>query len=87
MRQSRFDEQQIVSILHEGDAALLPDLCHKYGISHATYYKWKSRYAGLEASDLKNLKQLQNENHRLCEMYIKACLERTILKEAITEQL
>ena len=69
MRKSKFSETQIVSILKEGDAGVaVKDLCRRHGISDATYYKWKSRYGGMEASDLKRVRELEDENARLKRM-------------------
>ena len=63
MKTSRFTETQIVSILKEADAGgPVKDLCRRHGISPATYYKWKSKYGGMEASDLKRVKELEAEN-------------------------
>jgi len=65
MRQSKFTETQIVSILKEADAGRpVNEIWRTYGISSATYYKWKAKYGGLEASDLKRLKELEQENGR-----------------------
>ena len=62
MKQSRFSEQQIVSILKEADAgAKVKDICRRHGISDATYYTWKSKYGGMQASDLKRLKEAEAE--------------------------
>ena len=63
MKRTRFTESQIIAILREGDSGVnITELCRKHGISNATYYKWKSKYGGLEASDLKRLKELEAEN-------------------------
>ena len=70
MRQSRFTETQIVSILKESDAGRpVNELWRQHGISSATYYKWKAKYGGLEASEVKQLKELEQENSRLKRMY------------------
>ena len=80
MRQSKFTETQIVSILKEADAGRpVNELWRKHGISSATYYKWKATYGGLEASDVKRLKELEQENHRLKRMYADLSLENAAL--------
>ena len=76
MRKSRSDETQIVSILKEAEAGLaVNEVCRKHGISSATYYEWKSRYGGLEASALKRIKELKAENTRLKRMYADKAME------------
>ena len=71
MQKSRFSETQIVAILKEADAGLkVEEICRKHGISSATYYSWKSKYGGMEASDVKRMKELQEENDKL-----KVCLQ------------
>ena len=65
MRTSRFTETQIVSILRETDARIPVKVCRKHGTSSPTYYKWKSRYGGLGASELKRIKELESENAKL----------------------
>lgn len=87
MRQSKFTETQIVSILKEADAGLpVNEIWRKYGISFATYYyKWKAKYGGLEASDLKQLKELEQENGRLKRIYADLSLKNAALKDVIAK--
>ena len=82
MKKSRFSETQIVSILKEADAGLkVEEICRKYEISNATYYNWKSKYGGMEASDVKRLKELQEENNKLKKMFADLSLENAALKD------
>jgi putative transposase len=88
MKRSRFTETQIIAILKEADSGVtVKDLCRKHGISDATYYKWKSKYGGLDASDLKRLRELEAENSQLKRMYAELSLENNALKELITKKL
>ena len=76
MKASRFKETQIVAILKEADDGMLvKDVCRKHGISDATYYKWKSKYGGMQASDLKRLKEMERELSQLKRMYADMALE------------
>ena len=87
MKKSRFSETQIVGILKEVDAGLKVDqVCRKHGISSATYYNWKSKYGGLEASDVKRIKELEDENARLKKMFADLSLENNAIKELIAKK-
>ena len=82
MKRSRFDEEQIIAILKEQEAGLgTADVCRKHGISSATFYKWKSKYGGLEVSDARRLKTLEEENARLKRLLAEAMLDNAILKD------
>lgn len=88
MKRSRFSETKIVTILKEGEAGIpVPELCRSHGISRATYYTWKSKYGGMEASDLKRLKELEEENRRLKQMYADLSLEHKVLKDIVEKKL
>ena len=88
IRQSKLTETRIVSILKEADAGRpINEIWRKYGISSATYYKWKAKYDGLEASDIKRLKKLEHENGRLKRMYADLSLEDASLKDLIEKKL
>lgn len=82
MKKSRFTETQIVSILKEADAGMKVEKpCPKHGISSASYYNWKKKYGGMAASEIKRLKELEEENAKLQRMYADMALENTALKD------
>ena len=88
MRNSRFRETQIVSILKQVEGGRnVKDVCREVGISETTYYNWKSKYGGMESSDIKRLKDLERENRRLKQMYADLSLENRALKDVIEKKL
>ena len=88
MKHSKFSEAQIVAILKEGDVGLpVAEILRKHGISHATYYKWKSKYAGIETSDLKRMRELESENAKLKRMYAELALENAAIKDVLHRKL
>ena len=88
MRKSRFTEFQIIKILKsvEGGRTVV-DVCREHGVSSATYYKWKSKYGGMEASDIQRIKDLEAENRKLKQMFADLSLENVMLKDVIEKKL
>ena len=86
MKRSRFSEEQIIGILKEHQAGRsAAELCRKHGISDATFYKWRSKYGGMEVSDAKKLKSLEDENRRLKKLLAEQMLDNSTLKEMLTK--
>jgi len=88
MKKSKFSESQIVAILKEGEAGVpVAQILRKHGISHATFYKWKSKYAGAGVAELKRLRELEAENAKLKRMYADQALEIAAIKEVLNRKL
>lgn len=88
MEQKRFTENQIIKILNEAESGVpVTDLCRKYGFSSSTFYKWKAKFGGMDASALRRLKELEEENRRLKEMYAELSLEHKVLKDIVEKKL
>ena len=88
MKKSRYSETQIVKILKEVEAGkLVKEVCREYGIADATYYNWKAKYGGMDASDIKRLKELEEENRRLKQMYAELSLDHKILQDIVEKKL
>ena len=88
MKKSRFTESQIVEILKEGEAGVpVAELVRKHGISTATYYGWKSKFAGVAVSELKRLRELETENAKLKRMYAELAMENAAIKDVLNRKL
>ena len=84
MKRSRFSDEQIIGILKEHQAGLsATELCHKYGVSDATFYKWRSKYGGMDVSEAKRLKSLEEENGKLKRLLADAMLDVSTLREML----
>jgi len=88
MRKSRFTESQIVGILKQVEGGrTATEVCREYGVSSATYYQWKSKYGGMQAADIRRLKELEAQNRRLKQIYADVSLENKAQKDSIAKML
>jgi len=87
MKKSKFTEAQILKIIKEQEAgAKTSEVCRRYGISEPTFYNWRKKYGGMDLSQLKKLKELEAENHRLKRMYAELSLDHELLKDVIEKK-
>ena len=83
MKKSRFTEAQIMGVLRQAECGMaVVDLCREHGISNATFYQWRSKYGGMDASMIAEMKAVQEENRRLKKMYAELSMQNELLKEA-----
>ena len=88
MKRSRFKEEQIIAILREQEAGSpTADVCRKHGVSSATFYKWKAKFGGLDVSDAKRLKALEDENAKLRKVVADLSLDKEMLQDALRRKL
>lgn len=87
MKPSRFSDSQIIAVLKQAEAGSpAPELCREHGISSATFYKWRSKFGGMDASLMSRLKELEDENRRLKKMYAEERLKAEIIQEALQKK-
>jgi putative transposase len=87
MKRSRFSEEQIIAILREQKAGTkTAEVCRKHGVSEATFYKWKAKYGGMEVSDARRLKALEDENTRLKKLLAEAILDNAMLRDVAAKK-
>ena len=87
MKKSKYTDSQIMAILKQAEAgAPVPELCREHGMSSATFYKWRSKYGGMDASMMARLKELEDENRRLKKMYAEERIKADIAREALAKK-
>ena len=84
MRKSKYSDSQIMAMIKQNEAGVsVPDLCREHGMSSAQFYKWRAKFGGMDASMMKRLKELEDENKRLKKMYAEECIKADISQEII----
>lgn len=87
MKKSRYSDSQIISILKQAEAGTpVPELCREHGMSNASFYKWRAKYGGMDASLMTRMKELEAENVRLKKMYADVQLQNDVIKEAMAKK-
>ena len=87
MKASRFSEPQILAILRQAEGGVpVPDLCREHGMSTASFYKWRAKYGGMDASMISQMKALEDENRRVKKMYAEMSMQAELLKEALAKK-
>ena len=87
MKKSRYTDSQILAILKQAEAGTpVPELCREHGMSSATFYKWRSKYGGMDASLMARMKELEDENRRLKKIYAEERLKAEVVQEALTKK-
>ena len=87
MKKTKFTESQIVAVLKEGESGIaVAEICRKHGVSSATYYLWKNKYAGVQVSELQRLRELEAENAKLKRMFADLALENAAIKDVLNRK-
>jgi putative transposase len=87
MKKSRYSDSTIISILKQAEAGTpVPELCREHGMSNASFYKWRAKYGGMDASLMGRMKELEAENTRLKKMYADVQIQNDVIKEAMTKK-
>ncbi len=87
MKKSRYSDSQIISILKQAEAGTpVPELCREFGMSNASFYKWRAKYGGMDASLMTRMKELEAENSRLKKMYADVQLQNDVIREAMAKK-
>ena len=87
MKSSKYSDSQILAILKQNESGIpVPELCREHGMSSATFYKWRAKYGGMDASLMKRMKELEDENRRLKKMYAEERLKAEIVQEALSKK-